>query len=854
MDKCLKCNCDFENKQLLLQHIQNVHKSEYIYKCFYDNCSRSYENLSSFTAHVKRKHSFEKSFHNNQNKERTIHNNLNENETFLSNPSLQTNTQLQIYKETGSDNDEELSNINMDFVDCDTYSDDDSSDYEIPFDISSNLDQSSIDSESELENIGLNYIANLYKYNDISRTRVQSVIHDSQTVCKTLINHISNEISSLNLMESDKLFQVQELLNKSSKLFEPLDSEQKCFNRFSQLKTYVAPVSVNIGERKEVQKQGLVQISKFVPVNIQIIPLTKVLKNFFEIPSIFKETIDYVQYLMSDCEIVTNFIQGEYWRERVTHFGDKWVLPLIMYFDDFENNNPLGSHRGVAKTGAIYVNIPCLPVEYQSKLENIFIFSLFNTIDRDIFKNEVVFSRIIEEFNYLQENGITIELPEGSKQIYFELALIVGDNLGLHSILGFLESFNATVFCHICLIKRNEINKTFRESNCSIRNEDNYQSLLKCNSKISGIKEECVFHKIKNFHVTRNVGVDAMHDILEGVARYDMALILNDLIYKKKYFNLEELNYRVHSFDYGPNKHINKPVQIYESQIKNGCIIMSSSEMKCFINNFNLMVGHKIPKHDDVWSLYLSLLHIKNIVFSDNIHNNTSYYLEVLIEEYLRALDILFPNSAKPKHHHLLHYPRFMRLFGPLGKICCLRYEAKHRDGKRIASTSSSRININRTIAVRHQMAQNYRFLNKKSNCDSLLIGRKKEIPSNFLEDYDKFLEILPKFLLKRSLQITTWINFKGIFINKNAVLVFFTENNPQLFFITEIVIEKNDIFFLSKKFVDYSFDSHFNAYKIYDCTNVEHYLLKKNDIESCLVTHITVLSNGYYYIPKSWI
>lgn len=41
-----------------------------------------------------------------------------------------------------------------------------------------------------------------------------------------------------------------------------------------------------------------------------------------------------------------------------------------------------------------------------------------------------------------------------------------------------------------------------------------------------------------------------MHDITEGVARYDMALIITRLI-KDKYFDLECLNNRIMLFEYG---------------------------------------------------------------------------------------------------------------------------------------------------------------------------------------------------------------------------------------------------------------------------------------------------------------
>jgi len=43
------------------------------------------------------------------------------------------------------------------------------------------------------------------------------------------------------------------------------------------------------------------------------------------------------------------------------------VLLLFVYFDDVEINNPLGSHS--SKLGAVYVTLPCLPLECRSLLK-----------------------------------------------------------------------------------------------------------------------------------------------------------------------------------------------------------------------------------------------------------------------------------------------------------------------------------------------------------------------------------------------------------------------------------------------------------------------------------------------------
>lgn len=46
---------------------------------------------------------------------------------------------------------------------------------------------------------------------------------------------------------------------------------------------------------------------------------------------------------------------------------NKIALPLLIYFDDFEVDNPLGSHAGIHKLGGVYVSLPFLPPHYVSQ-------------------------------------------------------------------------------------------------------------------------------------------------------------------------------------------------------------------------------------------------------------------------------------------------------------------------------------------------------------------------------------------------------------------------------------------------------------------------------------------------------
>ena len=93
-------------------------------------------------------------------------------------------------------------------------------------------------------------------------------------------------------------------------------------------------------------------------------------------------------------------------------FGDKFVLSIFIYYDDFEINNPLGSHAAVNKLGGVYFPTPCLPPEYRARVENIFTAALFNSNDRKTSadRNDTIFKILVDELNFLSSDGIELNI------------------------------------------------------------------------------------------------------------------------------------------------------------------------------------------------------------------------------------------------------------------------------------------------------------------------------------------------------------------------------------------------------------------------------------------------------------
>lgn len=260
------------------------------------------------------------------------------------------------------------------------------------------------------------------------------------------------------------------------------------------------------------------------------------------------------------------------------------------------------------------------------------------------------------------------------------------------------------------ILKRNVTPST--EDGLVLRNEVNYAEHVK-NIESGGsfnVVEECVFHQCKNFHVTKNLVVDVMHNIWEGIAQYDLAKILDTYVNVKKFFTLEHLNRRILPFPY--QEWENKPVEIQLQHLKKK-LKMSAAEMMSFIRNFTLLIGDLVPENDPCWKVFLSFKKALDVIMSPYCHANTHKILEVLIEEYLTCLKETFPQCMKPKHHHIVHYSRVFRLMAPLWHLSSMRFESRHRECKRISRSAICRANVCHTKAIKTQLQLNYRFIRK---------------------------------------------------------------------------------------------------------------------------------------------
>jgi len=475
----------------------------------------------------------------------------------------------------------------------------------------------------------------------------------------------------------------------------------------------------------------------------------------------------------------------------------------------------------IHKLGAVYLSLLGLPPQYSSNLDNILLMQLHNYQDHKKLGNKI-FSHIVDEIIDLSINGITINLNNKEQKILFRLMFIVGDNLGLNTILGFSKGFNTQYYCRICKVTKKNAQNFVNEEKKYIRTRNDYFNCV-INSTF-GIKEECIFNKIPNFHLLENLSVDSMHDLLEGICRYDLSKILNNFIYVEQLFTLEVFNERI--LNCISLFHENVPLPFNSESIKTEKIIITAAEMYYLINNLSLMISDFIPEKNLCWQLYLLLKKIVNISCSHFLPSECIDSFHLVVSKYLSLHKKLFNIAFKPKHHNLLHYARVMKKYGPL--MSSIRFEAKHRQLKNYAKVITSRTNPSYTLALKHQLKLCYRFV-CASGFSNRLQHDARIIKFTEISEYLNIKDVLHPEIICNDLNTVSWAIVNGTRYEVNNIIC--TNIYDRLFGkIRYITLNENkEIFFLLVKLSTLSFNPHKSAYKISEQNQI--FCIKQNDL-----------------------
>ena len=239
----------------------------------------------------------------------------------------------------------------------------------------------------------------------------------------------------------------------------------------------------------------------------------------------------------------------------------------------------------------------------------------------------------------------------------------------MHKILGFTKSFSGHYFRRLCLIEKADGQSVYSEDDPKLILCGKELFEMHCNElqsdpqklSVFGLKKNSTLNSLQFFHVCHNFSLDLMHDILEGVAQYEIKLVSEYL--SENVLSKPDLFYRIRAFDYEYLERKNSPTKINLDGSGNN-IGLNSIQTLCLVRNIPLLFGDIVPEGNQNWTLLLLLLQIINIIFPPSVTLGITVHLKHLIMEYHNQL---YPNrNLIPKHHFMIHYPACMRKRGSL--------------------------------------------------------------------------------------------------------------------------------------------------------------------------------------------
>lgn len=652
-------------------------------------------------------------------------------------------------------------------------------------------------------------VLSVYNESHSLRKDAQLTVDTVTTLCEHMLRDLKTTLQA-NSEERNANSAACELIDEYTEILNICKTEHRRFKWLQRNDFYVPPTKHIVGEQRSIENG----IFKFCQLSCEVIDIKFNLKKFLELPGVFNKIITYMHKLEQNDTVLQNIVQGQLWKTKKASHGGEIIMPFKLYFDDVEVGNNLGSHAGIHKVGTVYHQIACLPPEYQSSLQNIFLAQLFHASDWKNSSTKVIFSKLLTQLKDIGQNGIQINIDGSKYTVYFLCAVIVGDNLALNQMLGIAQSFSANHYCRFCKMSRDVAKSCTMENRTLLRNRENYESDLQVNTlNITGIKEECVFHELPFFHMSENHYVDIAHDIFEGICFYEIAEVLHQLVFKEKFIQnnsqrtLDFLNARIESFNYP--SHQNKPPLFKLEEVRAKHFRMSAAEMKSFFMFLNVIIGDHIPAENEFWQLYLKLREIVSLLLCPQFDMERCEYLTNLIHEH-HEMYIKLIGNYQPKFHFMVHYPEIIKQVGPLVHLSTLRFESKHHEMKLGSHPLATSVNITKTLAIKNQLKFAYKLLTQRGLNIEIVTGLAKDIDST-----------VRRFLVQNhsscNYQETAFIKVQSIRLSCNNIVIISNDQEFPVFGkIQNILIDKsNHIIFICVLLETLYYDHHLAAYHV---------------------------------------
>jgi len=817
-------NCVFHSRLFprLLSHYRDEHEfqRDFSVTCGIDMCQKSYSNVSSFQKHILKKHKdFHRQYILHQNEQRdegqnrpiadAAHEVLDIGQPHLDD-ALHDMHEGALHEDAGN---------------------------EIDGDDPMDMNQEDMNIGSDVNQRDFNYVRHLGRFLLMLRetkkipmnvcAEIVSEIHCILTECqdgtraKLEAVLLSNGIAFDELDRKEEIFQC---LEKALFACNDLSSESKQNRFFSTEFKFIEPVEIVLG----TNENGHEDTAIYVPIKESLLAL---LSHDDVLACVLNDHTPNDGKLRDYCD-------GTAYATNHLFAGDRPALQLKMYLDDFQVTNPLGNKTKNFKILGIYFVLGNLPPQHRSKLYVIQLAVLVRSSHVRKYGMKAVLRLLLADLKSLESDGLILQLSGGG-EIHFcgTVSMVLADNLAAHEISGMLESFSGHRVCRFCTADRQtDMQEKFNEKDFTLRTTESYNAAVasveidQSLATVYGIKSRSVLNDLSHYHVTWGVPSDIAHDIFEGIGCDVIEFCVRHFI-QMNCFTLSELNNIIATFAYAVDDKVNKPTPM-SNDLATFRIKQTAAQTWCLMRLLPLMIGSLVPRHDNVWEMYLDFLDIVDILCSPTLDNGSVEYLRMAITRFCEEFFSLNQGArVKPKAHFMIHYASQIKRFGPLSHCNTLRFESKHGYFKEIANRTKNRRNICKTMATRHQYLQAF-YMSSPSflELDELESTKGSVIPIRLLNVAVQQL-LLPFSGPDESVYQSNSVKGRGAQFEAGSGVVLDFENDEYQFGKVEsIFIISGNVFLLVRKLETEEFAVHYHAYIVSDDQEDNRYTLVQPD------------------------
>nr|XP_054600874.1 uncharacterized protein LOC129164486 isoform X2 [Nothobranchius furzeri]XP_054600875.1 uncharacterized protein LOC129164486 isoform X2 [Nothobranchius furzeri] len=498
-------------------------------------------------------------------------------------------------------------------------------------------------------------------------------------------------------------------------------------------------------------------------------------------------------------------------------YSEELRISLLLYIDDFEICNPLGTSRKKHKITAVYWTFNNNPLSSRSTLNSVYLVLLCKAVDIKKYGYDQVLAPLLKDIAILEQDGIYISTL--GQNVKGSVLCVAADNLGAHSISGLVENFSGPFVCRFCLGQRSDFQiKEVRSGAFPLRTKEEHAShvlTIKANpawTHFYGVKKSCpLTENLKYFHCVTGYPPDILHDIFEGIVPLELGLCFSVFL-SKKYFSFIELNSAILQFPYKWADKTDCPQALPANLSSKKKLGGNAHENWTLIRLLPFIIGHRIPLNDPNWLLLMSLKDIVELVVAP-VHNEESIaYLDYKISEHRYRFKEAFPDEDFiPKHHFLEHYPGLIKAFGPLIAFWTMRFEAKHSQFKRIVRHTGNFKNVLLSMATKHQLMMSH-YLHSTTIEPALGVVRVKSVPLDVLH-LDIQASIKHLYPSHDQVQLADTVTYQGTRYTQGMIVAYgSTAGLPDFAEIIQITIFAERVHFILRTLVSW-FDEHYRGY-----------------------------------------